>query len=490
MKLMIDSRKIQSRLRSKVSIPLKKARVSWWILGSAAGLVLGLLIGKGIGFLRYVLRQPRFISRAVASLLEGTELLEDKAYDIASDNLISGIEKRLLFNGEEKLVVVAGPRNFREPWARDFGFAAFGLLSEGQNTAVKECLEVFFLYQNEDGQFPVKIHSTTIPSRYIHSLFKREQPITAPIRPKYFSGHRTISLDGSGLVVIAALHYASVKNDGYFVTEYWNSLKKAVLWLDKFSLEADGLLHQGAFSDWADSIARSGRVLYTNVIYWKALKEMASTARRLGYDEDFMFFEGKTSQVEKSIHDHFWRQDLGYYVTSSQFDNLSSSGNLLAVAWGLASDEIAHSILDAMHEYDMAQPVPTRPVHRPYPIRFVALENRIGGIGHYHTDAAWLWLGGWHVIALSRMGRLDEAKVLLDRMAKVIVGDGEVHEVYGTDGKFISKLLYTSESPLTWSAGMYVYAYHYYRTIRGKGTLPGEVIPYEIEEPVQAWEEK
>jgi GH15 family glucan-1,4-alpha-glucosidase len=454
-----------------------------FILAIAAGSVFGWLVIKALHFLKEVFRQPRFLSRAVASLLEGTEILEDKACEIGRNNLIDGIEKRLLFNGDEKLIVVAGPRNFREPWARDFGFATFGLLTEGQVTAVRECLEVFFLYQKADGQFPVKIHSTTIPSRYLHSLFQREQPITSPILPKYFSGHRTISLDGSGLLVIAALHYAVVTDDRLFIQEYWNSLKKAVRWLEKFALEKDGLLHQGAFSDWADSIARSGRVLYTNVIYWKALKDMAETAGLFGFEDDRQHFEEKARLVEHSIHTHFWRSDLGYYVTSYRFDNLSSGGNLLAIAWDLASEEKAHSILDAMQEYGMAEPVPTRPVHRPYPIRYVALENRLGGISHYHTDAAWLWLGGWHVVASVKMGRLDEAKVLLDRMSKVIVGDGEVHEVYGTDGKFISKLLYTSEAPLTWSAAMFVYAYHFYKAGTGKETLPGE------DDPVKAGEE-
>jgi GH15 family glucan-1,4-alpha-glucosidase len=473
------------KMKPKDSTPLKRKRIGWLVLGSAFGVLTGLLVSRGIAFLRDVLRQPRFLSRAVASLLEGTELLEDKAHDIARNNLVAGIEKRLLYSGDEKLVVVAGPRNFREPWARDFGFASFGLLSDGQITAVKECLEVFFLYQKEDGQFPVKIHSTTIPSRYIHSLFRREQPIIAPIRAKYFSGHRTISLDGSGLVVIAALHYASVTEDRLFITEYWSLLKKAMHWLEKFALENDGLLHQGAFSDWADSVARSGRVLYTNVIYWKALKDMSVAALRLGYEADHEFFKEKSRLVNDSIHNHFWKPNQGFYVTSYQFDNLSSSGNLLAIAWGLASDEKAHSILDAMQKYGMADPVPTRPVHKPYPIRFIALENRLGGIGHYHTDAAWLWLGGWHVIASAKMGRLKEAKALLDRMAKVIVSDGEVHEVYGTDGKFISKLLYTSEAPLTWSAGMYLYAYHFYRASIGKETLPGEAIRSQQDAPVE-----
>jgi GH15 family glucan-1,4-alpha-glucosidase len=446
-----------------------------FVLGLSAGILTG-----GIAFLllkifREMLNQPRLFSRAVAYILDGTEKLEDLAFNIASDNLLNGIEKRRLPGGEEKLVLVAGVRNFREPWARDFGFASNGLLSLGQYAATRESLEVFLQMQKPDGQFPIKIHSTTVPHRYLHSFFRREQPIIAPLRPKYFSGHGTISLDGNGLIVIAALNYARQAQDEAFLALHWQSIKKGVDWLQGYAKTRDGLPYQGAFSDWADSINRQGRVLYTNVIYWKALHELAATAPEYGKPGDELELAERANLVRNSIEEYFWRPDLGYYVTSQVFDNLNSSGNLMAVTWDLASPDQAHSILDTMHRYGMADPVPSRPVHRPYPTRYVAFENRLGGIGHYHTQAAWLWLGAWHVIALAKMQRLDEAKELLDRMAKVIVRDGEVHEVYGTDGKFLSNRLYTSEAPLTWSAGMFVYAYKFYRAFVEEAETAKEV---------------
>ena len=52
------------------------------------------------------------------------------------------------------------------------------------------------------------------------------------------------------------------------------------------------------------------------------------------------------------------------------------------------------------------------------------------------------------------MGRMEEASGSLDRLAEVIV-----HEVHETNGQHFSNLFYTSEAPLTWSAGMMVYAF-------------------------------
>jgi GH15 family glucan-1,4-alpha-glucosidase len=355
-------------------------------------------------------------------------------------------------------VLNAGPRNFREPWARDFGFASYGLMALGESRAIRENLEVFFLHQLPDGQFPIKVHSTNVPTRYLHSLLKREQPIYNPLRPRYFSGHKTVSLDGNPLLVIAAVEYIRRCQDEEFKERYWPAIKQGILWLEKYALTEDGLLHQGPFSDWADSIARQGRVLYTNVLYWKALHELSEAGEQFGQAQEAQDFRIKAEQVKSAINDYFWRPELGYYVTSQEFENLNTSGNLLAVAWDLATHEQGHSILDAMHRLGLANPVPTRPVHSPYPKRYIAIENRLGGIGYYHTDAAWIWIGAWHVIAAQHLGRTDEARDLLDRMARVIVRDGEVHEVYAPSGRYISTLLYTSEAPLTWSAGMFVYA--------------------------------
>jgi GH15 family glucan-1,4-alpha-glucosidase len=425
--------------------------------------VAGILIWRGVHYLYRLLRQVRLLPSALPLDLADHETVEAKAVAIATGNVRAAIEKRRLPDGREKVVLCAGSRNFREPWARDFSFASFGLLELKEYQAAKETLDLFFMNQRPDGQFPVKVHSTSVPDRFLHSLFKREQPISSPLRPKYRTAHGTISLDGNALLVIAALNYVKQSNDRNFGKTYWYGLKRAITWLEQHALEEDGLLHQGAFTDWADSVGRTGRILYTNVLYWKALVELAAAAPFIGAAGDAEYFQRRVYQLTAALNDHFWRPDLGYFVTSQIFDNLSSSGNLMAVCWGLTSPDQAHQILDKMNDFDMANPVPTQVVHRAYPAHLIALENRLAGIAHYHTHAAWLWLGSWHVIALTRMERLVEAEELLYRISKVIVRDGVVHEVYGPDSHYLSTFWYTSEAPLTWSAGMFIHAYHVYQ---------------------------
>lgn len=435
-------------------------RSRWRWAGSLVLLYAGYLFWHLVRYVQRLRRQPKLVSRQAQIERQPDSVIEAEAVAIAEANVRSGLERRMLLNGQERMVLCAGARNFREPWARDFGFASYGLLAMGEAAATKEGLGVFLHYQRPSGQFPVKVHSTSIVNRLLHTLFRREQPITAPLRPKYRTAHHTASLDGNALLVTAVLHYIKAQKDEAFLKRWWPALQRAMNWLAEYERGEHQLLRQRAFSDWADSIARSGHVLYTNVLYWKATTEMARATRSIGKTSAASHYEAKAKQLKENIQAHYWEDELGYFMTSQRFRNLSSAGNLMAIAWGLATPAQANSILDKMAAYQMAEPVPTQVVNLPYPDHYVGLENRLAGIPEYHTTAAWLWLGAWHVIALARMGRQEAANNLFRRMSDVIVRDGVVHEVYGRDGRFLTTRWYTCEAPLTWNAGMVVYAYH------------------------------
>ncbi len=436
------------------------SRYLWQLAAVALVAVAGWLVW-GIGrYWQRLLRQPQHTPPLPIVPPTVRAEIETGALQIATDNLRSGIERRLVATGEEKWVLCAGLRNFREPWARDFSFAVHGLLELGETEVVKECLELFLHYQKPDGQFPVKIHSTGQLDRYLHSLFGRHQPTHAPLHPKYLTGHNTTSLDGNGLLLIAALYYIKRTGDELFGRAQWQALKNGLLWMETHATHDEDLLHQDIFTDWADSIARPGHILYTNVIYWKALHELAEVAGKLGAFAEQQSYQLKAERVKQAINGHFWDDNLGYFITSHQFKMLNSDGNLLAIAWGLANASQSHHILDNMARFNMADPVPTQVTHLAYPRQYIALENWLAGISHYHTHAAWMWLGAWHVIALARMERVAEAEMLLFRLGRVIVQDGVVHEVYGLNGRHLSTRWYRSEAPLTWNAGMLVHAWH------------------------------
>ncbi len=436
--------------------------------GALFGTVTGMASLLTFQYLFGILRRPRLISKAILLGEEEFDNEEALAIFIAAESLRSGIQPRRLTNHVSKEILHAGYRNFSESWARDFGFAAHGLLTLKQYNPVKETLEGFFWHQTPEGQLPVKLHSVHVVTRFLHSFFGREQPNEMLLKPKYLSGHGAPSLDGQSLLVIAALAYTQETGNKVFLENHWSELRAAMEWLENYlkGPDDDPLLHQGAFADWADSIARHGRVLYTNVVYWKALSEMAIAATRLDLQQEAVYYFVKAENVVRAINKHFWREDLGYFITSDTLTQLSSDGNLLAIAWGLTKHEQAESILRVMDQARMAEPVPTRVTYPSYPRQLIALENLLGGMANYHTDASWLWIGAWHVIALVRTGHLEEAQKLVARILKVILQDRQVNEVHAPDGKPLSSIWYTPEAPLTWNAGMIIYACHIFENKR------------------------
>jgi glycogen debranching enzyme len=437
-------------------------RSGFWS-GAIFGMLTGMASLVAYQYLTGILREPSLISKKILSEDEDFETKEMLALFIAAENLRSGIQARFLTRGVTKKILHAGYRNFRECWARDFGFAAYGLIAAEQFEAVRDTLESFFWHQKKDGQLPVKLYSMNFATRFLHSLLGREQPTERLLRAKFISAHGAPSLDGQVLIVIAALHYVWEAEDYEFLRKYWEQLTLGLEWLRKYRKESAGiLLHQGAYADWADSVARRGAVLYTNVIYWKVLTEMAHTAADLDLKKEAMQYYAEAEGVSRTVVERFWRPDLGYFVTSDTLDNLSSDGNLLAIAWELATTEQSMSILKVMKEAGMSEPVPTRVVYPSYPMELISFENHLGGLANYHTDASWLWLGAWHLIALTKIGDMDQAGKVMERIMDVVVNDQEVNEVHGPDGKPLASFWYKSEAPLTWNAGMILYASRIY----------------------------
>lgn len=430
--------------------------------GFWSGALFGSLLGIG-SLLMYqyfsgILRRPRLISKAVLSGKDQFETKEALAMFIAADNLRSGIQTRFLPTGVAKNILHAGYRNFRESWARDFGFATYGLLSLGQFEVVKDTLEAFLWFQKQNGQLPVKLYSINVLTRFFHSLFEREQPFELILKPKYKSAHGAPSLDGQAMLLIAAQNYVHESGDTTFLQDHWEQFKSAITWLTSHQKNAHVLLHQGGYTDWADSVNRRGYVLYTNVVYWQALIAMELAAKQLDRQEQAKGYRIEAESLLKAINDRLWRSESGYFATSDQLDQFSSAGNLLAIAWGLTTPEQTISILKFMEAARLAEPVPTRVAYPSYPRSLIAIENLLGGMGIYHTESSWLWIGAWHVIAWVKTGDMDKAQELMGRIVDVIVRDKKINEVYRPDGQPLNSFWYKSESPLIWNAGMVIYA--------------------------------
>lgn len=381
--------------------------------------------------------------------------------EVVRASLESCLEERRVGPRETATVLCAGFRHFREPWARDFGFASFGLIAEGRAEVVCDGVRLFFRHQRANGQLPLKLHSTNLLERYLHSFFARVQPVDSGLIPRFLTAHGTRSLDSVLLILIAWGEYVKSSGDTETAIDLHGQAVLALEWVERYR-GPNGLLNQGPFSDWADSIGRSGAILYTNVLWWKAVAALERVEE--GLPDVFPLRRESSSVIQDRIRTELFDAERGYLINSPRSPMFTSAGNFLAVAWGLTDEGESHRILDYAEAHGIGAPVPSRVTDRDYPFYLVGPEMWIAGIPHYHTSCSWMWIGGWHAVACARMGRSEEAQDLVDRMLETVARDGTVYEVHDRFGQPLATRFYQSEEPLSWNAALVLYAY---RTVYG-----------------------
>jgi len=343
-----------------------------------------------------------------------------KAFEIAVENLRSNYVREGIF---------AGKNQFDDVWARDAMFASFGALELGDFEVVKKTLNTLLKYQREDGLLPSRVGDYHVIWKLLGFKQKRE------FRPRYVPeiGAGDIK-DSNSLVIIIANEYVKKSKDLKFGKRIFGKLRKA---LDYYR---GGLIEQEAYADWADSIPRRGKVLYTNVLYWKAVVALEELGKRLKVKERLKVEEGF---IKSEINRTFWNGN--YFRDVENSERFASDGNVLAVVFGLATKAQEKKILDfirkkKLEEFTLKQSFPE--------FEDSSLYHKLTGVGDYH-NLMWLWVG-------CLFGVLK--KGMLEKIAEKINEYGTVYEVYELDGRPVKRGIYKSEENFSWSAGLFVWA--------------------------------
>jgi glycogen debranching enzyme len=341
--------------------------------------------------------------------------------------------------------IFAGLHHFNDYWARDALFAALGSLKLKDYTIVKENLELFIANIKKDGQVPLRI------GRNIIGIFLNKKK-RLPIYKFDFS--RKSALDQNSLLIIAAYEYYIKTKDREFLKKNIKKLESIIRWNFLNDEDNDLLLEECGFSTWADSINKKGKVLYTNVCHCHALFCMY----KLSKNKKYLFLYEK---VKKRINELFWSGEyyLDWIDDEKHYNYFSTDGNILAVIWEIADKEKAKHIEESSHIFEIHD-IPSECVHPNYPKKFISLPLKIIGLSDYHNGLSWLWLGCISAVAKHKVGRKKDAAQLMKKIEEIIIKHGSVYEVYNKKGNPVRRLLYRSEHPFAWSAGMFIYAYH------------------------------
>jgi len=350
--------------------------------------------------------------------------------------------------------IVASADHFNDIWARDSFYASWGALEIDEAEQVRSNLELFIKYQKIDGQIARRLDRFFVPLEYAGLKIKRKE-----LKPKYAGAYVFPALDPNLLFVVACHKYFEKTSDAEFLRRNFESITKAMRWLDKF--ENDSFLHEHIFANWMDVIVKRGAVLYSNVLYFAALEACGKICAVLDKKEESDTYADKAQNLKDKINAKFWNGE--YYIDwingGKKYDYFSTSGNIMAILFSLASKERADGIMRMIQEHNLDL-IPLRTNFPSYPWWRVALRMYlIGTPGYQNNYASWLWLGCVYAVALKNNGYEEEARKIKNKITRKIEEFQKVYEIYAPDGQPYRGWFWKSAATFAWSSGLYLWLY-------------------------------
>lgn len=347
--------------------------------------------------------------------------------------------------------VVASPTHFSDFWARDTFWALPGMLEIEDLQEAKNCLEYFLSYQREDGKIPRKISLDLNALKYLTGKkIKRKKP-----HPTYFGLVLPFYAKDSELLLINAFaKYIKKTEDVDFLKDNFSKLQKAIDW--HIETERGGLISEYFLGNWMDTVFKFGPVLYTNVLYFQALKQMSFLARKLEDKELEIKYLKLAVKTQDVIQDRFWGGEflIDEARKSKSRETFDLAGNVLAVVFNVVEEDQKKSIIKKLKKYfeQYGAFVPAVPNgHSWWKINPVV---RIMGIADYHTSTSWSWIDAFLAEVFYENGEAELAEKMLQKIEKVIVRNGEIGETYFVCGEVYKKRFWKSASPFAWSSGV------------------------------------
>jgi len=373
--------------------------------------------------------------------------------DIRAAKLIA---TRALVACDTEIGFAAGTHHFVDLWARDSLFATFGANTVGKASRSKATIKSFLTYQRADGLIPyLVLRSRMTAGKYFH----RHSYYPSPV-PHFRSNQSGgVVMDGGLMAIIAMRSYIESSGDLRFLKENYGILEKGLVWYwKKFHM---GLVREWFLCEWADAVLKIGHTLYTNVLYWKAIGDMAWMAKKLKKKTDSAMYYAWQEKIQALLQSRFWNGVFfADWIDYARHDYLATHANMLAIAFGLATKTQATSVLAYAKEHcwngwTLESNYPRYEWWR------IPLLQRVVGMADYHNRGCmWLQPGIWYAIALATVGRKKEGKLVLEAISKKIVEAQDVYEVFEKNGKPVRRTIYRSEGPFAWTAGVYLWAYH------------------------------
>lgn len=405
-------------------------------------------------------------------------------------------------SGSAGFIASSEREHYFSVWARDAAFTLFGAIHSGDAELVRasrRSLLTLMRRQYADGQITDVYWPNGVP-----------ETNNAP----YWDCGEAGATDATALFVIAVGAYLRHHPDPALRERAVPHVERAVQWLASRDDNKTGLIDQPEAADWMDAaLVRSGKVFYTNVLFYRALRVAAdlsedragqrrytAVAARLQTKINFAFWPvrngnwidmvgslwGEAGQPQWKRFPHpatpaayraAYRSDRCSYlshITWGEFvDKCDVLGNVLAVLFDIPDMRRARTIMRHLHAEAQRMPFPIATYLAPidasdpsgmYKQHVDLYQGELwrNPPGSYHNAGIWPFIGGYYVLALEHVGLHREALHELRRLAAANA------QLKKPDGKAVSHgfnewlELHSGEArgadSQAWSAGAFIAA--------------------------------
>ena len=349
----------------------------------------------------------------------------------------------------------AEERNYLSIFARDASISSLGMIASKNPkliTIAKKSLKILSKYQANNGEIP--------------NYVKPEE--------NYIDFWRLGSIDATLWWLIAVDFYNKNTKDKHFKKLLKPKITKALNWLSCQEHNNDGLLRQTEASDWADLMPRSGKVLYTNALWYKVKKEYnlfekEKTAKN--FNLLFYPFNNNKQKIPKSdqatIEAILKKHHIGdFYISFANYlywgEDIDVFGNALVTLAELNTRTLARKINTFLNTRkklaDFPVPVTFKPILENSKLWRAYMKSHKQNYPYqYHNGGTWPFASSFFAMALHKSKQKEEAKEELRKVAQLNQANnwqfnewfhtktGQAHGMHGQ----------------SWNAGSFLLAFHY-----------------------------
>ena len=349
----------------------------------------------------------------------------------------------------------ATQRNYLSIFGRDAGICALGMVASGDKKLIKiarESIDTLIRGQAIDGQIP----------NYVKP------------QKNYVDFWRMGCIDATLWCLIAIKFFDNYA--GYKVKledKYKKHILKALYWLKCQKHEQDKLVMQNEASDWADLMPRTGKVLYSNALWYQvSLMYDLKITKTIKKNFNLIFYPYKSNldKVMKcdlaTVTEIQELKPKKYYISYLNYlhwgRDVDVFGNSLSIIFKLPSKKIQTEIVDYLLNHPQKKDLPKPVVFNPIKEDSEKWHDYMESHGQdypykYHNGGVWPFASCFWAMALAGSGKKQEAWKEMEKIAEVNSRNdwhfqewfhAKTGRAYGMQGQ-------------SWNAGAFLLAYHF-----------------------------